>query len=59
MLIEFVRTHSLMVDPANCRLVQAGGRVFPNTAVTSRPTASVTGVIIYWDVERFRRLGSF
>ncbi len=39
--IDFLRTHNLMVDPANCRLVQAGGRVFPTTAVTSGPTASV------------------
>jgi hypothetical protein len=30
-----------MVDPANCRLVQPGGRVFPTTAVKSNPTASV------------------
>jgi hypothetical protein len=29
------------VDPANCRLVQVGGRVFPSTAVTSSPAASV------------------
>jgi hypothetical protein len=29
------------VDPANCRLVQAGGRVFSTTVVTSGPTASV------------------
>jgi hypothetical protein len=32
----------MMVDPANCRLVQAGGHVFPTTAVTRGPTASVT-----------------
>ncbi len=29
------------MDPANCRLVQAGSRVFPTTALTSGPTASV------------------
>jgi hypothetical protein len=34
-------SHNLMVDPANCRLVQAGGRVFASTAVTRGPTASV------------------
>ncbi len=39
--IDFLRAHNLMVYPANCRLVQAGGRVFPTTAVTSGPTASV------------------
>ncbi len=39
--IDFLRAHNLTVDPANCRLVQAGGRVFPTTAVTSGPTASV------------------
>jgi len=39
--IDFLRSHNLMVDPANCRLVQAGGRVFPTTAVRSGPTASV------------------
>jgi hypothetical protein len=39
--IDFLQTHNLMVDPSNCRLVQAGGRVFPTTAVTSGPTASV------------------
>jgi hypothetical protein len=39
--IDFLRTHNLMVDPASCKLVQAGGRVFPTTAVTSDPTASV------------------
>ncbi|MFN9898491.1 MAG: hypothetical protein ACK55Z_06800, partial [bacterium] len=38
--IDFLRAHSLSVDPANCRLVQAGGRVFPVSAVTSGPTAS-------------------
>ncbi len=39
--IDFLRAHNLSVDPANCRLVQAGGRVFPTLAVTSGPTASV------------------
>jgi hypothetical protein len=39
--IDFLRAQNLTVDPANCRLVQAGGRVFPTTAVTSGPTASV------------------
>jgi hypothetical protein len=39
--VDFLRAHNLTVDPANCRLVQAGGRVFPTTAVTSGPTASV------------------
>ncbi len=39
--IDFLRAHNLTVDPANCRLVQAGGRVFPTTAVTSGPKASV------------------
>jgi hypothetical protein len=39
--IDFLQAHNLTVDPANCRLVQAGGRVFPTTAVTSGPTASV------------------
>jgi hypothetical protein len=39
--IDFLRTYSLMVDPANCRLVQASGRIFPAAAVTSGPTASV------------------
>ncbi len=43
--VDFLRAHNLMVDPANCRLVQAGGCVYPTTAVTSGPTASViTGV---------------
>ncbi len=36
-----MQAHNLTVDPANCRLVQAGGRVFLTTAVTSGPTASV------------------
>ncbi len=35
--IDFLRAHNLMVDPANCRLVQAGGRVYLTTAVTSSP----------------------
>ncbi len=39
--IDFLRAHNLMVDPAKCRLVQAGGCVLPTTAVTSGPTASV------------------
>jgi hypothetical protein len=39
--IDFLRAHNLSVDPANCRLVQTGGRVFPTSAVTSGPTASV------------------
>jgi hypothetical protein len=39
--IDFLRAHNLTVDPANCRLVQAGGRVFQTTAVTSGPRASV------------------
>ncbi len=39
--IEFLGAHNLTLDPANCRLVQAGGHVFPTTAVTSGPTASV------------------
>jgi len=39
--IDFLRAHNLTVDPANCRLVQAGGCVFPTTAATSGPTASV------------------
>ncbi len=39
--IDFLRAHKLMTDPANCRLVQAGGRVYPTLAVTSGPTASV------------------
>ncbi len=39
--IDFLRTHSLMVDLANCRLVQASGCVFPAMAVTSSPTTSV------------------
>jgi hypothetical protein len=39
--IDFLRAHNLTVDPANCRLVPAGGRAFPTTAVMSGPTASV------------------
>ena len=39
--IDFLRAHKLTVDPANCRLIQSGGRIFPTTAVTSGPTASV------------------
>jgi hypothetical protein len=39
--IDFLRAHNLTVDQANCRLVQAGGRVFPTMAVTSGHTASV------------------
>ncbi len=39
--IDFLRAHNLSVDPANCRLVQTGGRIFPTLAVTSGPTASV------------------
>ncbi len=39
--IDYLWTHSLMVDPANCRLVQASGCIFPTTEVTSGPTASV------------------
>jgi hypothetical protein len=39
--IDFLQSHNLMGDPANCWLVQAGGHVFPTTAVTSGPTASV------------------
>jgi hypothetical protein len=39
--IDFLRANNLTVDPANCRLVQAGGRIFLTTAVTSGPTASV------------------
>ncbi len=39
--IDFLRAHNLSVDPANCWLVQTGSRVFPTTAVTSGPTASV------------------
>ncbi len=35
--IDFLRTHNLIVDPANCRLVQAGGRVFPNHCGDERP----------------------
>ncbi len=39
--IDLLRAHNLTVDPANCRLVKAAGHVFPTTAVTSCPTASV------------------
>jgi hypothetical protein len=39
--IDFLRTHSLTVGPGTCRRVQASGRVFPDMAVTSSPTASV------------------
>ncbi len=39
--IDFLRAHNLMVDPAKCSLVQAGSRVYPTTAVTSGPTASI------------------
>ncbi len=39
--IDFLRAHNLIVEPANCRLVQAGGRVYPTTVVASGPTASV------------------
>jgi hypothetical protein len=39
--IDFLRTHGLKVDATNCRLVHASARVFPTTAVTSGPTASV------------------
>jgi hypothetical protein len=38
---DFLQTHSLMVDPANFRLVQASGRVFPAMAVARGDTASV------------------
>ncbi len=30
--IDILRAHNLTVDPANCRLVQAGSCVFPTTA---------------------------
>ncbi len=39
--IDFLRAHKLTVDPANCRLIQSGGHIFPTKAVTSGPTASV------------------
>jgi len=39
--IDFLRTRSLTVGPGTCWRVQASGRVFPATAVTSGPTASV------------------
>jgi hypothetical protein len=39
--IDFLRAHNLMADPGNCRLVQAGGRIYPTLAVRSGPTASV------------------
>ena len=39
--IDFLWTHSLTVGPGTCWRVQASGRAFPATAVTSGPTASV------------------
>jgi hypothetical protein len=46
--IDFLWTHSLMVDLANCRLVQASGRIFPAIAVTTSPNASaITGTQLH------------
>jgi hypothetical protein len=39
--MDFLWAHNLMLDPANCRLVQACGCVYPSMAVTSGHTASV------------------
>ena len=47
--IDFLRAHSMSVDPANCRLVQAGGRVFPTSAVVlPLMTGSVATVLLSW-----------
>ena len=39
--VDFLKQHSLMVDPANNRLVSAQGKTFPTMAQPSPPTASV------------------
>jgi hypothetical protein len=39
--IDFLQTLRLMVDPANCRLIQARGPILPAMAVISDPNASV------------------
>jgi hypothetical protein len=45
--VYFFKQHSLLVDPANCRLVSAQGDVFGAISRASPPTASVvTGPIL-------------
>jgi hypothetical protein len=39
--VDFLKQHSLMVDPANNSLVNAQGKSFPTLARASPPTASV------------------